>query len=139
MVPLGQTPPPPVPVAPATSPAAGASPAAAAPPAGGAPAGGTTPVTARPVIARPVVAAAATSPAEARITITLNQIPLGEALRYIANQAGLKVKAEPYAVSIITITEQSNDMITKEYRVTPGFISTSVNEETKALERGGYK
>src|SRR5439155_15853112 len=29
-----------------------------------------------------------------RITITLHDIPLGEALRYIANEAGLKVKVE---------------------------------------------
>src|SRR5438093_4052698 len=126
-VPLGQVAPPPVPVVPATSPAAAGSPAAAAPPAGGAPAGGTTPVTARPIVARPVVAAAATSPAEARITLTLNQIPLGEALRYIASQAGLKVKVEPYAVSIIPISEQSNDLITKEYHVPPHFITTSLN------------
>ena len=82
---------------------------------------------ARPVVAPAVVPASAISPAEARITITLNQIPLGEALRYIASQAGLKVKVEPYAVSIIPISEQSNDLITKEYRVPPGFISTSVN------------
>src|SRR6266513_1237224 len=112
LAPLGQIAPPPVPVQPAP-----AGPGAAAP--GTAPATGATPVTARPVVARPVVAAAATSPADARITITLNQVPLGEALRYIANQAGLKVKVEPYAVSIIPITEQSNDLITKEYRVPP--------------------
>jgi type II secretory pathway component GspD/PulD (secretin)/tetratricopeptide (TPR) repeat protein len=136
MTPLGQVAPPPVPVAPATSPAAGASPAAAAPPAGAAPAGGTTPVTARPVVARPVVAAAAIS--EPRITITLNQIPLGEALRYIAAQAGLKVKVEPYAVAIIPISEQSNDLITKEYRVPPDFISTTLTG-TSLLQRGAYK
>jgi general secretion pathway protein D len=139
MTPLGQVAPPPVPVAPATSPGAAASPVGAAPPAGGAPAGGTTPVTARPVVARPVVAAAATSPAEARITITLNQIPLGEALRYIAAQAGLKVKVEPYAVSIIPITEQSNDLITKEYRVPPDFISTALTPAYSELEAGAYR
>ncbi|MEO6872133.1 MAG: Amuc_1098 family type IV pilus outer membrane protein [Chthoniobacterales bacterium] len=72
-------------------------------------------------------AAPSISPAAARITITLNQIPLGEALRYIASQAGLKVKVEPYAVSIIPINEQSADLFTKEYRVPPGFISSSVN------------
>jgi general secretion pathway protein D len=136
MTPLGQVAPPPVPVVPATGPAAGASPAAAAPPAAGA---GTTPVTARPVAGRPVVAAAATSPAEARITITLNQIPLGEALRYIANQAGLKVKVEPYAVSVIPISEQSNDLITKEYRVPPDFISSALTPSYSALEAGAYK
>src|SRR5437899_8256985 len=128
MTPLGQVAPPPVPVAPA----AGA-PGAAAAPAGAAP--GTTPITAGPVVARPVVAAAA---AEPRITLTLNQIPLGEALRYIANQAGLKVKVEPYAVSIIPISEQSNDLITKEYRVPPDFISTTLSGST-LLGRGAYK
>src|SRR5207249_2100756 len=97
------------------------------------------PVTARPVVARPLVAAAATSPAEARITITLNQIPLSEALRYIASQAGLKVKVEPYAVSIIPISEQSNDLITKEYRVPPDFISTTLAPGYTALQAGAYK
>jgi general secretion pathway protein D len=96
-------------------PAPGESPAAAAPAA-------TPPPAAVPVIQPPAV-----SPNDARITITLNEIPLGEALRYIASQAGLKVKVEPYAVSIIPVSELSNDLFTKEYRVPPGFISTSVN------------
>jgi general secretion pathway protein D len=61
------------------------------------------------------------SPGEARITLSLNQIPLGEALRYIAAQAGLKVKVEPYAVSIIPMSEQSTDLITKRYHVPPEF------------------
>ena len=73
------------------------------------------------------------SPSDARITITLNEIPLGEALRYVASQAGLKVKVEPYAVSIIPVSEQSGDMFTKEYRVPPGFITSSVNIGTSAL------
>jgi general secretion pathway protein D len=46
---------------------------------------------------------------------------LGEALRYVATQAGLKVKVEPYAVSVIPLTEQSNDLITKRYHVPPEF------------------
>src|SRR5438477_977448 len=130
LTPIGQVAPPPVPVVPAAGPATAAPPAAAA-----APAGGTTPVAAGPVVTRPVVAAAAT--AEPRISITLNQIPLGEALRYIANQAGLKVKVEPYAVAVIPISEQSNDLITKEYRVPPDFISTSLTG-TSLLQRGAY-
>src|SRR5712691_5749397 len=130
LVPIGQIAPPPIPVEAAPSQAAPGSPAAGAAPGAGAPA------TARPVVAP--AAASATSPASARITISLNQIPLGEALRYIANQAGLKVKIEPYAVSIIPISEQSNDLITKEYRVPPGFISTSVNVGVSALAQGAY-
>ncbi|HEY1583386.1 MAG TPA: type II and III secretion system protein, partial [Chthoniobacterales bacterium] len=83
----------------------------------------------------PVPAAPTISPSEARITITLNQIPLGEALRYIASQAGLKVKVEPYAVSVIPINEQSSDLFTKEYRVPPGFIGSTVNIGANALDR----
>jgi general secretion pathway protein D len=82
-----------------------------------------------------VAAPPAISPTDARITITLNQIPLGEALHYIASQAGLKVKVEPYAVSIIPLAEQSNDLLTKEYRVPPGFISSSVNLGSSALTK----
>ena len=89
-----------------------------------------------PIIPAPAPAMAsapAVSPSDARITITLNQIPLGEALRYIASQAGLKVKVEAYAVSIIPISEQSADLLTKEYRVPPGFISTTVNVGASSL------
>ena len=73
------------------------------------------------------ISAPSINPADARITLTLNQIPLGEALRYIAAQAGLKVKIEAYAVLIIPISEPSSDLIAKEYRVAPGFITTSAN------------
>src|SRR5262249_18541604 len=94
----------PVPTLPAQAPPAGA-PAQGVP--GGSP--GVAPV--------PVVS----GPAGARITVTLDNIPLGEALRYVANQAGLKVKVEPYAVAVIPLAEQSNDLITKRYHVPPEF------------------
>jgi general secretion pathway protein D len=135
MVPLGQVAAPQPPVAPVTSPAppttaapgAPGAPAAAA----GAPAGGTTPATAPGVATRPVPASS-----EPRITLTLNQIPLGEALRYIANQAGLKVKVEPYAVSIIPMSEQSRDLITKRYHVPPEFFGGPL-DVGYYLEAGG--
>jgi general secretion pathway protein D len=116
LVPLGQIAPPSVPVLPppgAGTPVPGAP--AQAPPAGVpgqvAPGGspGVPPV--------PVVS----GPAGARITVTLDNIPLGEALRYVANQAGLKVKVEPYAVALIPLSEQSNELITKRYHVPPEF------------------
>jgi general secretion pathway protein D len=110
----------PPPAAETTSPLPGASPEARVEP---------TPVPA-PTLTTPTI-----SPADARITITLTEIPLGEALRYIASQAGLKIKVEPYAVSIIPVSEQSSDLFTKEYRVPPGFISNTVNVGATALER----
>jgi general secretion pathway protein D len=117
MVPLGQVAPPPAPLAPVSSPVPVTTTAAASPPTAGAQPGGTAPATAPPVAARPVAPVSN----EPRITITLTQIPLGEALRYIAAQAGLKVKVEPYAVSIIPINEHSSDLITKRYHVPPEF------------------
>src|SRR5438105_4124949 len=79
------------------------------------------------------ITAPAINPADARITITLNQIPLGEALRYIASQANLKVKIEPYAVAIIPLSEQTQDLITKEYKVPPGFLTATLNAAVSTL------
>lgn len=101
-------------------------------------AAGVTPVVA-PVVTPATPSLPPPSPVDARITLTLNQIPLGEALRYIASQAGLKVKVEPYAVLILPLTEQSNELTTKEYRVPPGFISTTVNVGVSALNQGPIK
>ncbi|MFY8215461.1 MAG: Amuc_1098 family type IV pilus outer membrane protein [Chthoniobacterales bacterium] len=58
-----------------------------------------------------------------RITLALSDVPLGEALRYIATAANLKVKVEPYAVAIVPTNEQTDVLITKEYKVPPGFVS----------------
>ncbi|MGZ4984853.1 MAG: Amuc_1098 family type IV pilus outer membrane protein, partial [Chthoniobacterales bacterium] len=100
------------------------------------PAGGAEPVAVVNPAPVAIPAAPTVSPQDARITITLNQIPLGEALRYIASQAGLKVKVEPYAVSIIPLSEQSQELITKEYRVPPGFIQSTLSPSaTSALNQ----
>ena len=136
MVPLGQIAAPPAPASPTQSNEENAAPGV---PPEARRSAAKTPAAAKSIIAPAIVPSSPISPADARITISLNQIPLGEALRYIANQAGLKVKVEPYAVSIIPITEQSNDLITKEYRVPPGFISTNVNIGASALSQGAYK
>src|SRR5437899_2379543 len=120
----------------ATTPVGGA-----AAPAGALPAGESAPpaaagvATAVPGVTPATPSLPPVNPAEARITLTLNQIPLGEALRYIASQAGLKVKVEAYAVLILPLSEQSNELTTKEYRVPPGFISSTVNVGVSALSQ----
>ncbi len=123
LVPIGQVAPPSIPVQPAAPPTGTGTPAGGAPSGGGAaaPAAPGAPVQAGAVAAPAVVPTSAIPPLNARISVTLDNIPLGEALRYIASQAGLKVKVEPYAVSVIPLTEQSNDLITKRYRVPPEF------------------
>src|SRR5438067_9585354 len=126
LVRLGQIAPPSVPMVPvlpngtATPPGAGGPPpltsAPVAPVVTGAPgAPGQVGPSGVPAVAPP------TGAANARINVTLDNVPLGEALRYIANQAALKVKVEPYAVSVIPLSEQSNDLVTKRYHVPPEF------------------
>jgi general secretion pathway protein D len=58
------------------------------------------------------------------ITIDLAGIPLREALDYITRLANLKIKVEPYAVLIVPLSEPTDTLITKEYRVPPGFITS---------------
>ena len=76
--------------------------------------------------AAPVTAAAhPIAPSEARITLSLTNIPLSEALRYITNLAGLKVKIDPYAVTIVPLSEPTDTLITKEYKVPPSFLTNA--------------
>ncbi len=96
---------------------------------GGATAGGSDilpPPDANALPAAPGTEGAAPEPAGAtedtRITLQLDNVPLYEALRYLAAQAGLKIKIDPVAVSIVPLTDVGNELITKEYKVPPNFI-----------------
>ena len=71
-----------------------------------------------------------------RITLTLADVPLGAALEYIATAASLKIKVEPYAVAVVPLNEQTDTLITKEYKVSPGFISTLPGSDSGA--DGGF-
>lgn len=66
--------------------------------------------------------AASMASADTRITLALNGVPLYEALRYLAQLAGLKIKVEDFAVAIVPLTDVSDELITKEYSVPPTFI-----------------
>ena len=70
-------------------------------------------------------AGAATAPTvtpDTVVTMSLSNVPLIEALKYLTDLAGLKFKVEPFAVSIVPISENTEELLTKEYRVPPGFI-----------------
>jgi general secretion pathway protein D len=55
-----------------------------------------------------------------QITLKLRNIPLYEALRYVARLAGLKIKVEPFAVTIGT---EGDAMQRKMFRVPPAFFA----------------
>jgi general secretion pathway protein D len=58
------------------------------------------------------------------ITLDLANVPLREALDYITRLANLKIKVEPYALLIVPLSEQTDVLLTKEYKVPPGFITS---------------
>lgn len=70
-----------------------------------------------------------TAAADARITLSLSNVPLYEALRYVATLAGLKVKVEPFAVSIVPLSEPTDTLEQREFKVPPGFITGSGETE----------
>ncbi len=71
------------------------------------------------------VAAAPTATEDTTVTLSLNNVPLYEALRYLSDLAGLKIKIDSVAVSIVPLTEVTDELVTKEYRVPPTFIPTT--------------
>ena len=59
------------------------------------------------------------------ITLSLSDVPLREALRYVTEAANLKIKIERHAVVVVPATENTDVLITKEYKVPPGFITAT--------------
>ena len=59
------------------------------------------------------------------ITLSLTDVPLREALRYVTEAANLKIKVETHAVVVVPATENTDVLITKEYKVPPDFIQST--------------
>jgi general secretion pathway protein D len=64
-----------------------------------------------------------TPSSDSRITLNLTNVPLYEALRYVATLSGLKVKVEPFAVSLVPLSEPTDTLEQREFKVPPGFIA----------------
>lgn len=59
---------------------------------------------------------------EPTINLFLNHVPLYVALDYVSKLANMKLKIDPYAVSIVPLSEPTDLLITKEYKIPPNFI-----------------
>ncbi len=59
-----------------------------------------------------------------RITLTLNNVPLIEVIKYITNLANLKYKIEPFAVNIVPIGAQTEELFTKQWKIPPTVIAS---------------
>jgi len=74
--------------------------------------------------------------AATRVTMSLRNVPLIEAIRYLTELAKVKFKIEPFAVSIVPFEENTSELITKEYKVPPGFIPSDRETESGGFETG---
>ncbi|MFM8718604.1 MAG: hypothetical protein ACKOFH_03570, partial [Chthoniobacterales bacterium] len=74
-----------------------------------------------------------------RITLNLSNVPLYEVLRYVALQSGLKVKVEPFAVSVVPLDKMTDTLELREFEVPPGFISgtTAAGDDAAAFAGSG--
>lgn len=75
-----------------------------------------------------------------RITLKLTNLPLFEVLRYLALQAGMKVKVEPFAVTVVPLDEVTDKPEVREFKVPPGFISegsSAGGEDTQTFAGSG--
>jgi general secretion pathway protein D len=57
------------------------------------------------------------------ISLTLSGVPLGEALRYVCQLAGVKYKVEDYAISIVPFSQSTDDLISRTFIVQPNFVA----------------
>ena len=70
------------------------------------------------------------------ITLALDDVPLRAALEYVSQAANLKIKIEPFAVVVVPQTENTDVLITKEYKVPPSFIQALPGASTGAVLEG---
>lgn len=74
---------------------------------------------------------------EPHVTLALSHVPLYVALDYISKLCNLKLKIDPYAVSIVPLSEPTDILITKEYQVPPTFIPPKALDGGASLPQAG--
>jgi len=78
-----------------------------------------------PVDATEETAIAPPLPDVGLVTMDLRNVPFYDALRYAATLANMKVRIDPFAVSIIPSTESSEVLSVREFKVPPDFLSAA--------------
>ena len=72
-----------------------------------------------------------------RITLTLNNVPLIEVIKYITNLANLKFKIEPFAVNIVPIGTQTEELFIKQWKVPPSLFASGPGPVAAPAGGGG--
>jgi len=61
------------------------------------------------------------------ISLTLNNVPLREALRYVCLLANVKYKVQDYAISIVPLSQNTDGLIRRTFIVEPNFVEPPSN------------
>jgi general secretion pathway protein D len=75
----------------------------------------------------PFIIQPAASSSAKPITLSLNNVPVGEALRYVCQLANVKFKVQDYAISIVPFDASTEDMISRNFIVPPTFVAPPEN------------
>jgi hypothetical protein len=75
-------------------------------------------------------------PDDARITVSLTNISLMEALRYVTGLANMKFRIEPHEVAIVPLATPSDVLQSKEYSFRTGFFGTRTSPKEVLVSQG---
>ena len=70
------------------------------------------------------------------ITFDATDLPLRAVLEYIASSAGMKIKVDPHAVVFVPMSESTDILLTKEYKVPPSFMQGAASNAASAPSLG---
>jgi general secretion pathway protein D len=59
------------------------------------------------------------------VSLTMVSVPIEEVLRYVTEMTGTVYRADEYAITITSRAEKSTTLITRSYRVPPGFLENA--------------
>lgn len=66
------------------------------------------------------------------VSLNLDNVPMYDVVKYAAQVANLKFRVEEYAVLFLPLTETGDQLISREYRLQPSFLSASVADQEAA-------
>ncbi len=69
--------------------------------------------------------------------LSLRNVPLAEALRYICDATKLRYKVDDYAVTLVPATETDEDLFTRSFQVPPDFLSLLGGGGSEGGDAGG--
>jgi general secretion pathway protein D len=59
------------------------------------------------------------------VSLTMVSVPIEEVLRYVTEMTGTVYRADEYAITITSRSEKSSTLVTRSYRVPPGFLENA--------------